>query len=375
MSVSRSILFTIPNFITAGSGRAMLNIIERLDRKKFSPAVCVARKGGDLDREVNALGIPFLETAFTVPPKPYLTLLPRAWQASRAFRLHRFNLWHSFHYSDDYTEPLIAKMAGAAAWVYAKKNMGWGSRAWFLRTRFATRIAAQNNDMMREFFGSGSARHKARLIPRGVDTVRFSPEAAPVLDIRRKLSIPAYAVVVTCVAQLVAVKGHPTLLRAMVDVPDAHLLIAGSPLEKEYVDSLHREVHQRELGNRVHFLNGVKDVPALLAESDIFVLPTWARWRMEGCPVALLEAMSCGKACVATDIPGSRDLVEHGKSGLLVPPEDPKALANALGQLAASPGLRRDLGKAARQRVLDHFTIEREVAAHEALYNEILSQG
>ena len=375
MSAPRSILFTIPNFITAGSGRAMLNIIERLDRNLFAPAVCVSRKGGDLDREVVALGIPFLETPFTVPPRPYLTLLLRAWQASRAFRPHRFHLWHSFHYSDDYTEPLIARMAGARAWVYAKKNMGWGSRAWSLRTRFATGIAAQNSDMMRDFFGRGSARAKARLIPRGVNSARFTPHAPPVLAFRAQRNIPADAVVVTCVAQLVAVKGHPTLLQAMVEVAGAHLLIAGTPLEKEYVDLLHQRVDQLNLGHRVHFLGGVKEVPALLAESDVFVLPTWAKWRMEGCPVALLEAMSCGKACVATDIPGSRDLVEHGKSGLLVAPEDSKALAAALRQLVASPDLRRQLGIAARQRVLDQFTIEREVAAHEALYKEILHQG
>jgi glycosyltransferase involved in cell wall biosynthesis len=93
---------------------------------------------------------------------------------------------------------------------------------------------------------------------------------------------------------------------------------------------------------------------------------------MEGCPVALLEAMSCGRACVATDVPGSRDLLEHGQSGLIVPPEDPGALAVALRQFAASPGLRQQMGRAARQRVLDHFTIEKEVAAHEALYAEVL---
>src|SRR5438105_7122327 len=158
----------------------------------------------------------------------------------------------------------------------------------------------------------------------------------------------------------------------MEDAPDVHLLIAGSPLDQNYTASLHKQVAELDLTVRVHFLGSVKEVPALLAESDVFVLPTWAKWRMEGCPVALLEAMSCGKACVATDIPGSRDLVEHEKDGLLIPPEDHKALARALQQLVASPGLRRRLGVAARQRVLDQFTIEKEVATHEALYREIL---
>jgi glycosyltransferase involved in cell wall biosynthesis len=171
------------------------------------------------------------------------------------------------------------------------------------------------------------------------------------------------------------VKGHSTLIQAMAALPEVHLLIAGSALDQAYAAALRQQSAQLNSSGRIHFLGSVKEVPALLAESDIFVLPTWAKWRMEGCPVALLEAMACGKACVATDIPGSRDLVEPGKSGLLIAPEDSQALAGALQQLVASPALRQQLATAARQRILDHFTIEREVAAHEALYREILGDN
>jgi glycosyltransferase involved in cell wall biosynthesis len=181
MTAPHAILFTIPNFITAGSGRALLNLIERLDRTRFAPGVCVAHKGGDLDQEVEAMGIPFIEAPFTVSPKPYVTLL---WRASSVSPCPAFALWHSFHYSDDYTEPIIAWMAGARAWVFTKKNMGWNSRAWALRSRFAARIAAQNGDMMREFFRTKGLRSKARLVPRGVDCLRFSPHAPATLQIR-----------------------------------------------------------------------------------------------------------------------------------------------------------------------------------------------
>ena len=389
MAPPHSILFTIPNFITAGSGRALLNLLQRLDRTRFQPGVCVARKGGALDREVDALGIPFLESPFTVSPKPYLTLFWRAGRAACGFRRIRrtgsrrldgaaaaapgpFRLWHSFHYSDDYTEPIIARLAGGRAWVFTKKNMGWGSRAWSMRSRLATRIAAQNADMLRDFFGAPRLRAKTRPIPRGVDCTRFTPDAPPTLQIRAQRHIPAAAVVVACVAHLLPVKGQRTLIQAAANLPGMHWLLAGDPLDQEYAASLRDEVAQRHLGDRVHFLGLVTKPSALLAEADIFALPTWAKWRMEGCPVALLEAMACGKACVATDIPGSRDLVEPGTSGLLVAPQDPLALAGALRQLASSPTLRRQLGAAARRRVLDHFTIEREVAAHQALYDEIL---
>ncbi len=367
-----SILFTIPNFITAGSGQAMLNIVQRLDRRRFAPAVCVSRKGGRLDRVVEEMGIPFLEAPFTVPAQPYPGLLLRAWRASRLFRPHRFALWHSFHYSDDITEPLIARLSGARGWVYTKKNMNWGRRTWYVRTYLAQRVAVQNSDMMRDFFGRPSFRQKARSVPRGVDTERFRPVEADGACLRQELGIPPDAAVVGCVAHLVPVKGHPTLIQALASVDGAWLVVAGKPLDPDYTALLERMAREAGAAERVRFIGDVNEVPALLAQLDVVVLPTWAKWRMEGCPVALLEAMSCAKACVATDIPGSRDLIEHGRSGLLVPPEDPEALAAALRQLVASPELRRSLGENARARVLQHFTIEQEVTAHEALYSEIL---
>src|SRR5689334_3016018 len=117
------ILFTIPNFITAGSGREMLNIVERLDRNLFAPAVGILRRGGALDAEVERLGIPLIEAPFTVPVQPVYTLLQRASAAARAFQAYHFDIWHSFHWSSDFSEPLIARMAGAQAWIYTKKNM------------------------------------------------------------------------------------------------------------------------------------------------------------------------------------------------------------------------------------------------------------
>jgi glycosyltransferase involved in cell wall biosynthesis len=369
------ILFTIPNFITAGSGQAMLNIIARLNPEKFAPAVCVMRKGGALDREVEALGVPFIEAPFTLSAWPYHTLLSRSWKAAQAFRSYRFVLWHSFHYLDDFTEPIIARLAGARAWVYTKKNMNWGRRSWYLRTLLATRVAAQNSDMMRDFFGHWLFRRRVRSVPRGVDVGSFHPDVPRRLRLREQSGIPAEATVVGCVAHLVPVKGHPTLIEAIARVPGVFLLVAGKPIDQAYAASLEQMAQALRVDQRIRFVGGIRDVPAFLSELDLFVLPTWAQWRMEGCPVALLEAMASGRACVATDIPGSHDLVEHDLSGWLVPPGDVDALAAALQHLAACPDRRHALGHAARARAVQSFSIEREVAAHEALYREILPVG
>ncbi|MBL8079489.1 MAG: glycosyltransferase family 4 protein [Anaerolineales bacterium] len=364
------ILFTIPNFITAGSGRAMLNIVERLDRNRFSPAICVSQRGGKLDQEVGRLGILLIEADFTVPPKPYATLLFRIQNAAKVFRPYRFKLWHSFHYSDDYTETLIARASGAKAWMYTKKNMGWGSRAWKLRSLFASAIAAQNSDMLTVFFPHSLYKRKAVLLPPGVDTKVFHPHVIPVLNVRSGLGMDKAEIIITCVAELVPVKGHSYLLQAMAEIPNAHLFLAGRPSDEAYTHELHRQAEALGISDRVHFLGKVDDIPALLAESDIFVLPTINKG--EGCPVALLEAMACGKACVATDVPGSRDVIQDQENGLFASPQDHASLSGKLQRLIHNPALRIQLGQAAHRSIVDHHTIDHEVGKYQTLYRKML---
>ncbi len=350
----------------------MLNIIKRLDRNLFEPAVAVLRSGGKLESEFLNLGIPLIEAEFCFSAKPYSSLYKRVKKAAKVFEPYQFDLWHSFHYAEDYTEPLVAKFSGAKGWIYTKKNMNWHSRAWQLRSMLAKRIAAQNSEMLELFFSKPCYRQKTKLIPRGVDLQKFSPKPITHGYYRQQFGIANDELVISCVAQLVPVKDHPNLIRAADHLPGVHLLLAGSTNDETYVNELQKQVEINGLSDRVHFLGKVSDIPALLAETDIFVLPTKGSGRMEGCPVALLEAMACGKACVATDIPGSRDIIEDGISGLLVEPENADALAEAIKRLIADKDLREKMGKAARLRVETSFSIEREVAAHEQLYLELM---
>lgn len=366
------ILFTIPNFITAGSGQVLVNIASRLDKSQFEPFICVTRKGGRLDEVVKNLGIPLIENPFDIPIKPYSSLFYRAREAAQFFRPYKFRLWHSFHYSDTYTEALVARFSGVNSWIYTKKAMGWGSRAWLLKSYMATHIVADNTDMIKDMFNRPGLRHKISYIPHGVLSQEFTPNTKPVLNLKKQQGLSDGTPVIVTVAHLVPVKGHPTLIEGIAKIPNAHLWVAGKPLDADYAAALHAQVGSLGLTDRVHFLGDVENIPALLAEADIAVLPTWARWRMEGCPVALLEAMACGKACIASDIPGARDLIVHEESGLLIPPEDSQALASAIDRLIQDPDLRAQYGRSARSRIEEHFTIEHEVAQHEALYRKVL---
>lgn len=365
------ILFTIPNFITAGSGSAMLNIVRRLDRREFAPAVCVLKKGGALDAAVEEMGIPFLEAPMLVAPRPLWSLRRRARQAAAVFRPHGFQLWHSFHYADDYTEPLVARAAGAGAWIYTKKNMSWNSRSWFVRSILASRVAIQNTDMLRLFFKGPLLRRKVALIPPGVDTERYAPAVSHRSDLRARLGISEVALLVGCVANLLPIKGQRTLIQAIQSLPGAHVVLAGPRLDKDYARGLERLAEELDVAGRVHIVGAVSDVPALLSALDIFVLPSLLPG--EGCPVALLEAMSSGLACVTSNVPGCREPVVNGRSGLLVPPEDPDALAGALIALG-SPNVRMSFGEEARRRILDVFTLEQEARAYGRMYADLVRE-
>ena len=364
-----NILYTIPNFITAGSGRVLANIAERLDRMRFRPTICVDRKGGEIESELESQGIKVLELPFTIPIKPYRSLIRRANQAALLFKSYQFDLWHSFHYADDYTEPLIARLSGARAWVYTKKNMMWGGRAWIVRSLLASRIIADNHDMPGLFFDRFGLNKKVRVIPHSVNPERFKPITVDQETFRQTYHLPPDAFLLGLVAHLVPVKGHDILLEAASQIPDLHLFFAGRANDEDYKSALDSRIESLGMQNRVHFIGYVSDMPSFLAHMDMVALPT--KKRGEGCPVALLEAMACGIACIATDVPGSRDILQDGVSGLLVPPEDANALAAAIRRLMEDPDLRKRLGAAARKRVAEHYTIEREVAAHEELYEEI----
>lgn len=109
------------------------------------------------------------------------------------------------------------------------------------------------------------------------------------------------------------------------------------------------------------------DIPELFAQSNIIVLPSYR----EGLPKVLIEAAACGRAVVTTDVPGCRDAIERGKTGLLVPVQDAEALAGAIQRLIEDPRLRRSMGKAGRELAERAFAIEKIVAAHLDIYKSL----
>jgi glycosyltransferase involved in cell wall biosynthesis len=187
-------------------------------------------------------------------------------------------------------------------------------------------------------------------IGNGRDPARFHPDPAARARIRAALGVAPDRVVVIVVSRLVRHKGYPELLAAMRDV-DAELWVVGERLASDHGEDMEPYFAGSGLGPRLRRLGYRDDIPALLAASDIFTLPS----HFEGLPMSIIEAMLTGLPVVATAIRGPREQVVDGQTGYLVPPATVRPLAEALSRLAADPALRARMGEAGRLMALSRF--------------------
>jgi glycosyltransferase involved in cell wall biosynthesis len=210
---------------------------------------------------------------------------------------------------------------------------------------------------------------KCQVVPLSVDLERFaSPDRALAAELRARFA-PGGEPLALFVGRLRYYKGLHLLIAAMAAAP-GNLLIVGTGGEEQ---ALRRQVAGAGLGARVHFAGDVSDValPAYYAAADMFVLPS--QLRAEAFGIVLLEALAAGLPLVTTELgTGTSWVNQHGRTGFVVPPGDPQALARALRALAASDELRRSLGAAGRLRAEAEFGHQRMVSHVEAIYRELL---
>lgn len=362
-------MFTIPNFITAGSGREMYNIIARLDQSVFEVTVCVGQPGGGVYEELIAAGYAVIEGDFKGTGSAW-NRIRLARKLAKTYKPYGFDIWQSFHWSSDYTEALVARFAGAK-YVYVKKNMNWDRLAWRVKSYLADGIVARNTTMRDSYFSHLAFRHKTIYIPGAVDTGRYTRTNNT--GLRQDLGIPQGAYVVSCVAQLVRVKDQATAIRAISRLENAWLVLAGAARDEAYAAELKGLADSLQICNRVVFTQ-VPDAVQLLNSSDAFVLPTSGiGGHEEGCPVALLEAMSMQLPCVASDVAGNRDLIRHEQTGLLFTHGDDAALAECLLRFMSEPAFAESCAVNACREVKALHTLETEAKRFAELYKKLVT--
>jgi glycosyltransferase involved in cell wall biosynthesis len=225
-------------------------------------------------------------------------------------------------------------------------------------------VLVQNPDDRDAVEGLGVSADHVFIVPgSGVDVTALTP-----------LPEPSMPVTVAFVGRLLHDKGVGILIDAW-DLlarrgDPVRLLLAGDRDPANPASVTEKELEEWRQRPNVDFLGHVSDIGAVWARAHIAVLPS----RREGLPKSLLEAAACGRPLIASDVPGCREIARDGVNALLIPPDDPVALADAVTRLAADAGLRRRLGAAGRKLVEQEFSSERVGHAVVALYAQLLNR-
>jgi len=367
------ILFTIPNFDTAGSGKALLKVAQRLDKERFIPEILCMHDRGAFFNVVKESGIKVYVYQYTTPMKPYIRGLKEVFKISRFFKSIDPDIIHSFHYAPDYSEPLAARLVGIK-WMYTKKNMNWGGNSangWRLRSWLANHILVQNKDMISEFFPKS---YKISLVPRGVDTKEFYPYRIH-QKIKKEYQLKESNRILICVANLVPVKGIEILLEAFKKVKDTHkewkLFIVGDT-NNTYSRNL-KKIVAKEIEEREIFFTGkVLNVKEYLNSAEIFVLPTLNKGRKEGSPVALLEAMACGLNVIASKIPGIKDQLENYPDHIFDAGSVDELSKKMITYMSMKTDDNISIGKRFHSHIKDTYKIEHEVQKTEEVYLKLI---
>lgn len=231
-----------------------------------------------------------------------------------------------------------------------------------------TRLIVQNEDDLTAFLDAGlSTSSRTRLIlGSGVDTSRFQPRSIEQSGSPLRVLLAARLLWDKGIREYVEAAGRSAAQGLPVE-----FLLAGTPDHGNPGSVAEDEVKRWEAAGVIRYLGHVTDMPGLLSEIDIAVLPSYR----EGVPRSLLEAAACGLPIIATDAPGCREIVRHGVNGLLVPPRDASALAEAIHFLSERPDERRRMGLEGRAMVIDRF--DQRIVFDEtfAVYQDLLSAG
>jgi glycosyltransferase involved in cell wall biosynthesis len=296
---------------------------------------------------------------------------PSARRLAEAFRRHRIAVAHSHEFAMGVYGAWASWLAGIPHVVTMHGGRYYAQR---LRRRLALRAAAAVSEIVavskscaREISrGLGIRRSRIRMIPNGV---RFTPPQR--VTLREELQLEPDDRLVVAVGNLYPVKGHVNLIDAVGLIasrhPNLHVAVSG---RGALADSLMARARAYGLQHRVHLLGLRSDVSAVLAAADIFALPSLS----EGMPLALLEAMFARCPIVASDVGDVSVALEDGHDGLLVPPGDPLALAEAIDRLLMNPGEAHALGERAARRAHIEYDLSRMVDRYVTVYEAALAR-
>lgn len=375
----KKILYVTTTIKKEGPGNVLGNLLENIDRTKYDPTIITIQGTGDWTNRYRELEIPVINLGMRTPVD-FLSTLP----VYRRIRKLKPDLVHTQLLTADIfgrlaawlaRTPFVTTVHNMDDWKRSKKPIPFAASfvdgVGLKNTKgvIAVSEAVKQDTMERQ----GVKADKITVIRNAIDLDKFGEplDSTKQLMLKKSLNIPRDAVVVGTTARIMYQKAPEvwleTVRKILLKYPDTHFIWAGTgPLEKQ----IRALAIKNNLINNVHFVGQRDDVPELLKIFDIYTLVS--RW--EGLPLALVEAMCAGNACIASNVSGNPEVIKTGQTGLLVPSEDVTAFCEALEKLITDTTLRKQLGQAAQQDVQQKFGLARMVREYQDFYQKIFSE-
>ncbi len=371
---STRIAFVVDNNRFGGNERTVLQMVRDLPHGRYETGVACSPGGAFVDH-LHDLGIPVIATE-----APDTGSMGAGLRLAREFRRFRPDVVHTMG-EGTLGGRIAARLARVPVIVSGGDAIGddespSGRMSWHrvveqATSRFVDRFVVSNRNavaaLVERYRVSPS---RVAVIPGGVDIERYDPTRPRTGAWRTQLGIPGHAIVVGGIGRLVPQKGFRELIRAFASIEkrDVWLVIGGDGNGWEELQGF---VEAFDLKDCVRFTGFVDAVPELLADLDIFVLPSLR----ESHPTVLLEAMAMARPVVASDIAAVSDVITDGVEGKLASAGDVPALAEAIGSFLGDATVARRCGRNARKKVEQEYTVERMVRRSGLLYEELLSGG
>ena len=365
-----------------GGGQGnLLSILQALDRNSFEGFV-VTNGEGPLTVSVRALDLP--EVSFDMGrlrQRYFWEFNPRRKRLASWFHQNKIRLAFANSFPAGKLGVMAARDARIPAILFKQIIIRKGRRsstAFVYRhyLRYFKRIIAVSEACRRGLLGIGIPQAKIAVVPNGVDVGRWRP-GLDGREFRRTFRIEEGVHLVGTIAVLRPEKGIEVLLRAWVEVvkesPQARLAIIGGPepSQEAYGQSLRSLARLLGIEDSVIFCGHLADLSPVYGAFDLFVSSSHS----EAFGLSLATAMACGKPVVSTRSGGPEEIVEDGVSGCLCLPGDPVALSKAILGMIADGDKRNEMGRAARKRIVDRFSLDRQTQSLEKLFREVAGNG
>lgn len=364
------VLYVANSAAIGGGNRVLMDLIAGLDRSRFTPHLIAPFEG--------PLGEWAARTGVGCRVLPDGDWTGRCGLARRTSRLVMAILQSGARivHASSHTCYRAAGLAGTLTRALRVCHLGFPPESEELRWsfRFGPDVVIgcheQQADIVRAQLKAFGSTARTVAIPNAIDLEVFSPRSE---DYRKPAWCPPGRLVLI-VGHLSEVKGYPTFVDAAARVAAAGEQCTFAALGSEtaspgYAQHLSQYVAERGLSDRVRFLGWRNDVADVLRAADIVVLPSLA----EGLPLAVLEAMGCGRPVIASSVGGIVDAIDDGVTGLLVPPADAEALALSLLRLLRDGDLADRIGRRAREHAVERFGLSRFAASIRSVYDEFLA--